>query len=165
MSTIAVEKVKENGSKSPSFTDKFEKFSDQIRHRAHEIFQSRGADESAIGDWLQAERELMMNAESELIEKDGRYEVSIAAAGFKPGELKVSALPDSLVVSGESTHTHEQNEKNVHFCEFGRKSLFRQFQLPEKINADKVTANLTDGILHVTAQKASSAAKTLNAGA
>jgi len=160
MATIAVEKVKEGGSKSPAFTDKIEKMCEQIRCRAHEIFQHREADGSAEEDWLKAERELFLNPASELIEKKGNYEINIAAAGFKPDEIKVSALPDSLVVSGESTHSHEKNENNVRFCEFGRKSFFRQFPLPEKINADKVTANLTDGILHVTAQKAASAEKT-----
>jgi HSP20 family molecular chaperone IbpA len=165
MATIAVEKVKEDGSKSPAFVDKIEKIGEQIRRRAHEIFQHRGADASATEDWLKAENELFPNPASELIEKGGNYEISIAAAGFKPGDIKVSALPDSLVVSGESTHSHEKNENNVHFCEFGQKSFFRQFPLPEKINADKVTANLTDGILHVTAQKADGAAKTIKAAA
>ena len=156
MATIAIEKVKEDGSKSAAFTDKIEKIGEQIRQRAHEIFQHREVGGSAEEDWLKAERELFLIPASELIEKDGNYEVSIAAAGFKPGEIKVSALPDSLVVSGESSHNHEKNENNVHFCEFGQKSFFRQFPLPEKIDADKVTANLTDGILRVTAQKAAS---------
>ena len=157
MATIAVEKVKEDGSKSPAFppafVDKIEKIGEQIRQRAHEIFQHRDVDRSAEEDWLKAERELFPNPASELIEKDGKYEFSIAAAGFKPNEIRVSALPGSLIVSGESSHNHEMNENNVHFCEFGQKSFFRQFPLPEEINADKVTANLTDGILHVSAQK------------
>ena len=110
----------------------------------------------ATEDWLPAERGL--------IEKDGKYEVSIAAAGFKPGEIKVSALPDFLIISAESTDKHE-NEKDIHFFEFGRKSMFRQFPLPQQINADNVTAILTDGILHVTAQKAATADRALKAGA
>jgi len=165
MSTIAVERVEEDVSKSPSFTDKIEKIGERIRRRAHEIFEHREIEELAKEDWFKAERELFLQPESELIEKDGKYEVSIAAAGFKPGEIKVSALPDSLVVSGESTHKHEGNANNVHFCEFGRKSLFRQFPFPQKINADNVTATLTDGILHVTAQKAATWEKALKAGA
>lgn len=160
MATIAVEKVKEDGSKPPGFTDKIEQIGERIRRRAHEIFQHRQADGSAEDDWLKAERELFLNPASELIEKGGNYEIRIAAAGFKPGEITVSALPDSLVVSGESTHRHEKDENNVHFCEFGRKSFFRQFPVPEKINADKVTADLTDGILHVTAQKTGGEQKT-----
>lgn len=160
MATIAVDKVKEDGSKSPAFVNKIEQIGGQIRRRAHEIFQHREVDASAEEDWLKAERELFLNPASELIEKDGNYEIRIAAAGFKPGEITVSALPDSLVVSGESTHSHEKNRHNVHFCEFGQKSFFRQFPLPEKIDADKVTADLTDGILHVTAQKTAGEQKT-----
>jgi HSP20 family molecular chaperone IbpA len=42
----------------------------------------------------------------------------------------------------------------VRFCEFGQKTLFQRFDLPDTINIDKVTANLEKGILHVTALKA-----------
>jgi HSP20 family molecular chaperone IbpA len=42
----------------------------------------------------------------------------------------------------------------VYFCEFGQKTLFRRFDLPEGINTDKVTANLDKGILQLTATKA-----------
>ena len=42
----------------------------------------------------------------------------------------------------------------VRFCEFGRKTIFRRFDLPEAINLDKVTADLNKGVLHLTAAKA-----------
>jgi HSP20 family protein len=76
------------------------------------------------------------------------------APGFEPGEVKVTALPDALIVSASSSQTHEKNEGNVRFCEFGQKTLFRRFDLPEPINLDKVTAGLNKGVLHLTAPKA-----------
>lgn len=76
------------------------------------------------------------------------------APGFEPGEVKVTALPDALIISAESSHTHENKEGNVRFCEFGRKTLFRRFDLPEPVNLDKVTADLNKGVLHLVAAKA-----------
>ena len=63
------------------------------------------------------------------------------------------ALPDSLIVKASSEHTHDKNEGNVRFCEFGQKTLFRRFDLPEPISLDKVTAYLNKGVLHLTAAK------------
>jgi HSP20 family protein len=76
------------------------------------------------------------------------------APGFDPSEIKVTALPDALIVSASSTHTHEKNKGSVRFCEFGQKTLFRRFDLPETINLDNVSADLNKGVLHLTATKA-----------
>lgn len=54
---------------------------------------------------------------------------------------------------------------NVYWCEFGGKSLYRRFELPNAINVDKVTANLNDGILRITAPKAQSASSAAKATA
>lgn len=160
MAEVAVEKVTESRQESPSLVCKLEDMAARIRRRAFEIFENRGTHGRALDDWLQAERDLMLAPESELIEKDGKYELRIAAPGFKPAETSVTAFPDALTISAESSHKHEEKSANVHFCDFGRKSLYRRFELPQPISVDKVTANLDDGILRITAQKAESAAGT-----
>ena len=63
-------------------------------------------------------------------------------------------MPGALIVQGSAIRTQDKNEGNVRFSEFGQKSLFRRFDLPEPINLDKVTANLDKGVLHLTALKA-----------
>jgi HSP20 family protein len=88
------------------------------------------------------------------VEKDTAFELRVAVPGFGEKDLKVTALPDSLVVSAESTHHHEKNEGDVYFCDFSEKQLFRRFDLPKAINVDKVTAHVDKGILRVTAAKA-----------
>jgi HSP20 family molecular chaperone IbpA len=152
MASIAVEKVKGSG-KSPPANDKLEALTDRIRHRAYEIFQNHGVGGREFDDWIQAERDLIFAPESELVEKDGKYEIRVAAPGFKAAETKVTALPDAVIVSAESSHKHEENNADVHFCEFGEKTLFRRLDLPQPINVDKVTANLDDGMLRIVAQK------------
>jgi HSP20 family molecular chaperone IbpA len=78
---------------------------DRIRDRAFEIFQGHnGGQGFATEDWLKAERDLLCACESELVEQDG--EVRMNAPGFEAGDVKVTALPDALIVKAASTHAH-----------------------------------------------------------
>lgn len=154
MSQVAVEKVDEKKIGTASIFEEIKALSERIRERAYEIFEGHGGDGFDKQDWLNAEKDLLCACESDLVEKDGKFEVRMNAPGFDPGEVKVTALPDALIVRAASSHTHEENEGDVRFCEFGQKTLFRRFDLPESINLDKVTADLSKGVLHLTAVKA-----------
>jgi HSP20 family molecular chaperone IbpA len=132
-----------------------EALTDRIRQRAFELFKSRGGgDGSALNDWLTAENDLLLTPEADLIESDDKYELHIAVPGFDANDIDVSALPDALIVRAKNTHNHEKTEGSVRFCEFGEKSLFRRFDLPARIDVNKVTTSLQKGILKVTAPKA-----------
>ena len=155
MSNVAIEKVDEKKLGTASVFQEIEALYERIRQRAFEIFEGhKGGEGFATEDWLNAERDLLCSCESELVEHDGKFEVKMNAPGFGPGEVKVTALPDALIVSAASSHTHEKKEGNVRFCEFGQKTLFRRFDLPAPINLDKVKADLDKGVLHLTAPKA-----------
>jgi len=157
MSQVIVEKVHEDGEKSRSLFMRIGDLAERVRQRAFQIFQNRGSrDGNDLEDWLQAERELIWAPEADLVEKDGRFELQVAVPDFDAKEVRVAALPDSLVVSAESIHRHEKAGGDVCFCEFGERSLFRRIDLPAAINIDKVTANLDKGVLKLTAEKAQS---------
>ncbi len=115
----------------------------RIRERAYDLFQNRGAAEgSATDDWLQAERDVLLFAESELIEKSGKFNIRVQTPGFSATEIRVTAMPDAIIVEAEnSTETVE-------------KQLFQRLDLPAPINPDKVTASLEDGLLQLVAEKA-----------
>ena len=152
MATIAVERINGRG-KSPPANDKLEALANRIRHRAYEILQNHGTGGREFDDWIQGEHDLIFAPKSELVEKDGTYEIRVAAPGFKAAETNVTVLPDAVIVSAESTHKHEEHKEDVHFCEFGSRTLFRRLDLPKPINVDKVTGNLDDGMLRIVAQK------------
>jgi HSP20 family protein len=159
MSNVAIEKVDTKMEAAPSVFDELRVLADRVRQRAFEIFEHRkGAEGTAVSDWLAAERDLLNVPESELVEKDGRYEVQVSAPGFEAKDVQVTALPDALIVKAASSHMHDKSEGNVRFCEFGQKTLFRRFDLPEEIDLDQVKASLEKGILSVTALKLSGAA-------
>ena len=151
MSQVAVQKISPD---EASLMADMQALTDQIRLRAYELFQSRGCvDGMALDDWLTAEDDLVLTPESDLVESDDKFELQIAVPGFNANDINVSALPEALIVRAENTHHHESKEGDVRFCEFGGKSLFRRFDLPAPIDVDKVTTNLQNGILKVTAAK------------
>jgi HSP20 family molecular chaperone IbpA len=155
MPQIAIEKIDEKKATDSSALSEMTTLSEKIRQRAFEIFERRGAyGGSAVNDWLSAERDLFRVPESELIERDGKFEARVAAPGINAEDVKVTALPDALIVKGTTTHSHDKTEGDVRFCEFDQRTLFRRFDLPEPINVDRVTANLDRGVLQLTALKA-----------
>jgi HSP20 family molecular chaperone IbpA len=42
----------------------------------------------------------------------------VSAPGFDPGDVHVTALPDSIIVKASSTRSHDKSEGAVRFCEF-----------------------------------------------
>lgn len=154
MSQIAIEKKKEQKTTASLFGE-MKDLSDRIRQHAFELFERRGGNNGCdLDDWLSAERELLRSPESELLEQDGKFEVRVSAAGFQPGDVHITAFPDAIIVKATSSHQHHARDGQVRFCEFGQKTLLRQFDMPEAIDQDKVTAHLENGVLHLTAPKA-----------
>jgi HSP20 family molecular chaperone IbpA len=154
MPQVAIEKLDEKNAADTSVVDEMKTLAERIRQRAFEIFEHRGAAHgSAVNDWLTAERDLFRIPESELMERDGKFVARVSAPGFDPSDVTVTALPDALIVKGSAVHKHEQTDGDVRFCEFDQRTLFRRFDLPERINVDQVTANLDKGMLQLTARK------------
>lgn len=155
MSNVAIEKIRDTDALPPSLFEQIMATAEKIRQRAFELFQERGdGGDRSLDDWLQAERELILSPESELIEKHGNFRVRVAVPGFDTKDIHVTAIPGALIVNAQAKHNHEQSEGDVYFCEFGRRHLYRQIDLPAPINPDKVTANLEHGVLQLTAEKA-----------
>ena len=114
--------------------------SEQIRALAYHLFQSRGGNDGRdLDDWLEAERELILAPSSEVVQRDGKFEIRMPAEGYEPREIHVTALPGSLVVKAAS-------ERNA-----GQKILLRTIDLPEPVDADRTTARFDNGMLYVTA--------------
>jgi HSP20 family protein len=164
VSQIAISKCKNSETTPQTFLKHLEAITDAIRNRAFDLFQNRnGGNGSDVGDWLQAERDVACVPASELVDDKKEFRARIALPGFDPKDIKVSAMPDALVIEADAAHTHERKSGNVCFCEFSAKNLFRRFPLPASIDVDKVTASVDKGILEVTAPKAT--AKQLTASA
>ena len=130
-----------------------------IRQRAYDLFRSRGGQGHAdLDDWLRAERELFEVPPCELTDVGDAFQMMVAAPGFASNQLEVAVDGGSVTVLGQAEKRHEKSSAHHIYSEFERKDLFRRFHLPERIEADRVTANLTDdGYLRVTMPKAAHA--------
>lgn len=152
MPAVAIEKFRDSGKLPASLSKDLDEITETVRREAFSLFERRGA--SDLENWFDAERGVMWSPPSEVIEKDGEYRARIALPGFQPKDLQVVATPDSLFVEAENTHSHDGKEGKVRFCEFSDKKLFRRLDMPSRIDVDKTTASLENGMLQVNAPKA-----------
>jgi HSP20 family molecular chaperone IbpA len=158
VSQVAVEKVKGTEAPGTGILEEIRNLSERIRERAFELFQHRGGEAGHdLEDWLLAEQDFIRSPQSELIENDRTLVFRLHAPGFQADEIKVTVLPDALVVKAESHNEHETKEGKLHFSEFGQKMLFRHYPLPGPIIIEKVTASLDNGVLQLTVPKAKQA--------
>lgn len=158
MSAISVVKYTDPVAMPETMLERIDAITDLIRRRAYALFENRdrerGSDVrgSDVGDWLQAEREMLWMPLSELVDEGVAFRARVALPGFDAKDVQVSAMPDALVIQAGATHTHENDL--VCFCEFSRNEVFRRLDLPASIDVDNVSASLDKGILQVTAPKA-----------
>lgn len=73
--------------------------------------------------------------------------------GMAPGDLQIQLENDVLTLSGERKATVPQGY-TAHRRERGSLSFTRSFNLPAKVDAEKISATLKDGVLHLEMAKA-----------
>lgn len=89
------------------------------------------------------------------IEKRGEdgYRITMALAGFRPSDVKVTLEDDTLTIRGETKETDEHEDKARQFIHRGiaARAFVRKFQLADSIHV--VGANFDHGLLHVALQR------------
>lgn len=88
-------------------------------------------------------------------ENDNEFIIEVAAPGLNKKDFKVNYDNGRLVISSEKKDEKEEKDGNkVTRREFNYQSFQRSFAVPEDVvNADKISAKYTDGILHITLPK------------
>ena len=126
---------------------------DRIKTRALEIFDGNGhIFGRELGDWLQAESELIWKPAIELREKDNEFLLQVAVPGVDPKDIDVEITVEDILVKADVRHEHKEEKGKIHVSELTSGSLFRAVHLPKKINPDKVKAEFKDGVLRLTAE-------------
>lgn len=72
--------------------------------------------------------------------------------GFEKDEIDISVNEGRLSISGERTFTEEKDTKR-HRVERWHGKFYRSFLLPKSADAEKISANLKNGVLTVTLPK------------
>jgi HSP20 family protein len=152
MPQVAIKKVSEEGKGTLAVFNEMAQRFEEIERRAYELFEKRGRENGhELEDWLHAEHELLGWPAGELAEKDGAYEMRISLPGFEAKDVEVTATPNEIVVHAASKGEKKEEKGNVLWTEFGSRDIYRRFEVPKSINADKVTANLENGLLRIKA--------------
>ncbi len=81
--------------------------------------------------------------------------IKSTVAGVKPEDISVSIADDTITIRGERKEEEKVEKENYYYqeCYWGKFS--RSIALPQAIDANKIKANIKDGILTITLPKLS----------
>lgn len=89
----------------------------------------------------------------DIIENEKAYEVSVAVPGLSKEDFKIDLNDNFLTISGERKFSKEKKENNLHVVETQYGNFSRSFSLPENVDASKISAKYTAGILEISIPK------------
>ena len=92
------------------------------------------------------------------IDKDGkRFQCQISLPGVEPKDVNIQVQGNTLSISGERSSSRETKESDYLHREITYGSFQRLIDLPEGVDADKVTAEYRNGMIEITAPVSSAA--------
>ncbi len=89
----------------------------------------------------------------DILENETAYEIQVAVPGLNKEDFKIDLNDNFLTISGERKFAKEKEENNIHVVETQYGSFSRSFSLPENVDANKIQAKYTNGILEITVPK------------
>lgn len=134
---------------------------ESLRREIDSIFENFG-----LGSWrLPAERapRLAMGwpgaiaPATDLTERDGEYEITAELPGLDQKDVEVKLANGMLTIKGEKREEREEGDKDYHLSERRYGSFMRAFAMPPGVDADKIEANFTKGVLTVKLPKTAEA--------
>ncbi|HYV92985.1 MAG TPA: Hsp20/alpha crystallin family protein [Chitinophagales bacterium] len=88
-----------------------------------------------------------------VVEGKENFRLEIAVPGFSKNDFNVKLDNNLLTVSAEKKNEVKKDEENYTMREFSHSSFSRTFTLPEAVDASKISAEYTDGILKLVLPK------------
>lgn len=89
--------------------------------------------------------------------EDKEFHLTMPLPGIKPEAVNINLQGDRLIFSGEQEEQEDKTGKNYLEREFSYGRFLRTITLPQGVERDKLTAELKDGILEITAPIAAAA--------
>ena len=103
--------------------------------------ESLGHGHTGQGDWVPA---------VDIRETEGELTFSVELPGLRPEDVEVTAVEGILSIRGVRTAMRSEGEQACyHLVERSYGSFLRRFNLPQGVDADKIEAEVTEGVLHV----------------
>lgn len=95
----------------------------------------------------------------DIVERDKEYEVSAELPGLDEKNIEVKVSDSMLTIRGQKKEEKEEKEKDYYLSERRFGSFVRSFPLPAGVDANKIEANFSKGVLTVKLPKTSEAMK------
>ncbi|MGC2202586.1 MAG: Hsp20/alpha crystallin family protein, partial [Stellaceae bacterium] len=92
-------------------------------------------------------------------EDEKPYKISAELPGLDSKDVDVSVSGNMLVLKGEKRQEKEEKDKNYYFSERAYGSFQRAFELPASVDRDKISADVSKGVLTIILPKTSDAQK------
>lgn len=89
----------------------------------------------------------------DIVEEEKAFEIHVAVPGMAKEDFKLDVNDNYLTVSGERKFSKEKKENNFYSIETQYGSFSRSFNLPENVDAQKISAKYVNGILEITVPK------------
>jgi HSP20 family protein len=91
----------------------------------------------------------------DVFETSDRFVVMVELPGLTHDDVQLQHHEDRLTISGVRRERESPPCEQFHRIERGHGSFSRTFQLPAPVDAERITADLRDGVLTVTCPKTS----------
>lgn len=142
----------------------FEKLRQQVDHLFEDF--NRGSLSTPFGRGLfDAEpfwrRELISRnvPAVDISDKEKSYEITAELPGMDEKNIEVKLSNGSLIIKGEKKEDKEEKRKGYYLSERHYGSFERVFNLPKEVDADKIEASFSKGILTISLPKKPEAIK------
>lgn len=99
----------------------------------------------------------MLAPATDVVAKDGHYEITAELPGLDEKNVEVKVADGSLTITGEKKEESEKKEKDYVLSERRYGSFYRSFALPDDVDAAKIAATFAKGVLTVTMPKSAAA--------
>lgn len=93
----------------------------------------------------------------EISESANEYIVAAELPGMKQEDVKVEFEDGVLSISGEKQEEKKEEDRRYHLWERSYGTFLRTFSLPTAVNQEKITADMTEGVLTIRLPKTAEA--------
>ena len=90
-------------------------------------------------------------------ESDREIQIVAELPGLKQEDVRLTLEDDVLTMSGETSESREETDKEYHLAERSYGRFERSFRLPDTVDRERVSAKFENGLLTVTLTKSEKA--------
>lgn len=95
----------------------------------------------------------LQSAKADVSEADSEYEISVELPGIDEKDIELDVSEGMLTLKAEKRDEREEKKKNYHLTERSFGSVRRSFRVPDGVDAAKIKAEFSKGVLQVTLPK------------